>query len=88
MSCASDVVTLSLRLQDDGSAIERVANALRRRGHILRSMKYGFIGEPGVAKMTVTVSARRCRPERLGAELRKLYCVLDVSAEGSGESRP
>jgi acetolactate synthase small subunit len=85
MSGPSDVVTLSLRLLDDGSAVERVANAMRRRGHVIRSMEYGFVGEPGVSRMTVTVSASRCRPERLGDELRKLYCVLEVSTEGNGE---
>jgi hypothetical protein len=29
--------------------------------------------------MTLTVHASRCGPERIGPELKKLYCVLDVS---------
>jgi acetolactate synthase small subunit len=73
-----EVCTLSLRLLDDGSAVERVANALRRRGHVLRSMQFGPTEEPGVSRMTMAVCASRRRPERLGAELRRLYCVLDV----------
>jgi acetolactate synthase small subunit len=78
MSAESEVCTLSLRLLDDGSAVERVANAMRRRGHVLRSIHYRPAGEPGVSHMTMTVCANRCRPERVEAELRKLYCVLDV----------
>ncbi len=32
MTGATGMCTLSLQLLDDGSAVERVANALRRRG--------------------------------------------------------
>ena len=78
MNKQPDVCTLSLRLLDDGSAVERVVNALRRRGHVLRSMQFGPTEEPGVSLMTMAVCARRCRAERLGAELGRLYCVLDV----------
>ena len=79
MTGSTGMCTLSLQLLDDGSAVERVANALRRRGYVLQFVQYGPTDHPGVSRMTLTVHASRCGPERIGPELKKLYCVLDVS---------
>ena len=78
MSLESNGPTFSLRLLEYGSALERVVNALRRRGHTLRAIQYTRGDETGIAHVTMTVCVGRGRPDRLEVELGRLHCVLEV----------
>ncbi|MGH7610896.1 MAG: acetolactate synthase small subunit [Candidatus Dormibacteria bacterium] len=77
-SAASSARLISLRVEERGQALLRVANCLARRGFRLESCALGPSPEEGVLALTLRVDPRGQAPEQISRQLAKLIDLVRV----------
>jgi acetolactate synthase-1/3 small subunit len=70
--------TLSVLIENEAGALNRIANLFSRKGFNIESLAVGPAEEPGVSRLTLVLPSQRLSVEQLIKQLYTLFNVLKI----------